>query len=137
MTDREDANGSSRDPANRSRPDVVHDFPQSGERIRAHDNVRAHAEAYPGGLPAGQAARVVGSEEKWVPTPMFTLLRVEGSGDVYTFFGQAKYPDGLTWHTAALVELREKAVAKVTWIFGAPFDPPEWRAEWVETIPQE
>jgi hypothetical protein len=68
---------------------------------------------------------------------MFTLLRVEGSGDVYTFFGQAKYPDGLAWHTAALVELREKAVAKVTWIFGAPFDPPEWRAEWVETVPRE
>jgi hypothetical protein len=118
-----------------SRPDVIHDFPQSGERFRGWDNWRAQAENYPGGLPNPTDAKVVGSTDRWVTTPTFTLLRIVGSGDVYTFFARALYSDGVTWHAASLVELREGSVAKVTWIFGAPFDPPEWRAQWVEPIP--
>lgn len=65
-------------------------------------------------------SKVVGSEDRWVAAPMFTLLRIEGTGNIYTALGRVKYPDGLTWHTAAVVERRDNPVARVTWIFGAP-----------------
>jgi hypothetical protein len=32
------------------------------------------------------------------------------------------------------IELREGKVVKETTIFGAAFDAPEWRAQWVEHI---
>ncbi len=115
-----------------SRPDIVHEFPQSGERISGRDNVRAVAENYPGGVPRDVETRTIGSTDKWVTTPAFTLLRITGTGDVYTVIGQAEYPDGATWQIVSVLELREGAVAKVTMIFGPPFDPPEWRATWVE-----
>jgi hypothetical protein len=114
--------------------DVVNEFPQSGERVRGHANVRAVNENYPGGLPWDILGKVIGSEDKWVLTPSFSLLRIEGTGDVYTLLGSATYPDGKRWHIMSLIELRSGKIAKVTSVFGAPFDPPEWRARWVERI---
>ena len=64
----------------------------------------------------------------------FTLLRIEGTGDVYTFFGRAKYPDGVTWHVMSIIEVRSAKIAKTTWVFGAPFDSPASRAQWVERL---
>ena len=119
-----------------SRPDVVHEYPQSGERVRGRENVRAIAENYPAGLPTMISGRVVGSEDRWVTTPSFTLLRIEGSGDVYTVIGEIVYPDGTVWQNVGVLELRDGAISKVTWIFGAPFDAPHWRARWVEKIEQ-
>jgi hypothetical protein len=115
-----------------SRPEIVHEFPQSGERISGRDNVRAVAENYPGGVPRDVETRTIGSKDTWVTTAAFTLLRIAGTGDVYTVIGQAEYPDGATWQVVSVLELREGAVAKVTMIFGPPFDPPEWRAKWVD-----
>ena len=115
-------------------PDMIQEFPQSGERIRGWANYRAAAENYPGGLPEGMHSRVVGSDDRWVLGPSFTLLRIEGTGDVYTFFGNAKYPDGVTWHVMSIIEVRSAKIAKTTWVFGAPFDPPASRAQWVERL---
>jgi hypothetical protein len=115
-----------------SRPDIVHEFPQSGERISGRDNVRAVAENYPGGLPKDVEGRVIGSKDQWVTTSAFTLLRIVGTGDVYTVVGQAEYPDGATWQVVNVIELRDGAIAKVTMVFGAPFDPPEWRSKWTD-----
>ena len=115
-------------------PDMVQEFPQSGERIRGWANYRSAAENYPGGLPEGAHSRVVGSEDRWILGPSFTLLRIEGTGDVYTFFGKAKYPDGVTWHVMSIIEVRSGKIAKTIWVFGAPFDPPASRAQWVERL---
>jgi len=115
-------------------PNLVVEYPQSNERIRGWANARAVAENYPGGLPETTATRLVGGEDKWVVGPSFTLLRIEGTGDVYTLFGKAKYPDGMTWHAMGIIEIRTGKVAKETWVFGAPFDPPGWRAPWVEQL---
>lgn len=112
--------------------DMVADYPQSGERIRGWDNFRAAHESYPGGLPQGVAAKVVRSEDKWVLGPSFNILRIEGTGDIYTLVGSARYPDGRTWQVMALLELRSGKIAKTTEVYGAPFDPPAWRAQWVE-----
>ena len=115
-------------------PDMVTEYPQSGERIRGWANIRAVAENYPGGLPTNLEGRVIGSEDKWVAGPSFNVLRIEGSGDVYTLVGSATYPDGQTWQVISIIELRSGRIAKATEVYGAPFDPPPWRAQWVERI---
>jgi hypothetical protein len=112
--------------------DMVIEYPQSGERIRGWNNVRAVAENYPGGLPKDVAGKVVGSEDKWVVGPSFNVLRIEGTGDVYTLIGSATYPDGKTWQLVSLIELRSGKIAKTTDVYGEPFDPPAWRSKWVE-----
>jgi ketosteroid isomerase-like protein len=115
-------------------PDVVVEYPQSGERIRGWANVRGAHENYPGGLPQDVDPKVIGSEDKWVVGPSFNILRIEGTGDVYTIVASAKYPDGKTWQVMSLVELRSGKIAKSTEVYGAPFDPPAWRSQWVERI---
>ena len=119
-------------------PDYVSEWPQSGERVRGPANARAIDENYPGGLEslgALQRQTLIGSEDRWVPTPMGTLLRITGTGDVYTGLFTAVYPgDPRPWHVVAIAELRDGKVWKDTVVFGAPFDPPAWRAQWVELM---
>ena len=117
-------------------PNYVAEWPQSGERVRGAANARALSEHWPGGLAQTQdRLAVVGSEDRWVTTPVGTLLRITGTGDVYTSFFTALYPgDPRTWYIAAITELRDGKVIKDTAIFGAPFDPPAWRAHWVERM---
>ena len=91
-------------------------------------------DSWPGGLPNADAIRVVGSEDRWVATPMNTMHRVVGSGDFWWSDGLAVYPDGSTWHVAALLELRSGRLHRETWYFAAPFDPPAWRSAWVERM---
>jgi ketosteroid isomerase-like protein len=112
--------------------DMVVEFPQSGERFSGWTNIRAVAENYPGGLPKELAGKVIGSEDKWVVGPSFNVLRIEGTGDVYTLVGSATYPDGKTWQLMALVELKAGKIAKTTEVYGEPFEPPAWRSKWVE-----
>lgn len=115
--------------------DFVEEMPQSGERVRGKANLLAYLSSYPGGG-AGTvdptSTRLVGSEDRWVLTPMFSLLRIEGSGDVYTYVGTATYPNGETWQFIQIVELRQGKIAKTTSWFAAPFEAPEWRAPFVE-----
>jgi hypothetical protein len=115
-------------------PDWFVDYPQSGERIRGHANDRAIADHYPGGLPEIDPGRVVGSEDRWVVTPSFTYQRIAGSGDTWWGEGKAQYPDGSTWHVATMYQLRDGRVFRETTYWALPFDPPAWRAQWVEAI---
>src|SRR6185369_470411 len=63
--------------------DFVDEMPQSGERTRGRENYRGIFENYPGGIgtttPEGR--RIIGSEDRWIITPAFNSLRIEGSGD--------------------------------------------------------
>jgi hypothetical protein len=70
-----------------------------------------------------------------VLAPNFMAIRIEGSGDVYTYVAIARYPNGQTWHVIALAELREDRIAKITMWFAAPLEAPEWRAPYVERFP--
>jgi hypothetical protein len=115
-------------------PDFVEDFPQSGERIRGRENFRKIHENYPGGQPHAERVRIVGSEDKWVMSPSYTPLRVTGSGDVYTMEGRGVYPNGETWFSVSIIQLRDERVFRVTTYFGQPFEAPDWRAPWVERI---
>jgi hypothetical protein len=89
-------------------------------------------ERYPA-RPEIKTDAVIGSEDTWVPTPVGTLLKVMGTGDMYTTLSRFMYPgDSRPWHLASVVELRDGKVVKETTIFGAAFDAPESRAQWVE-----
>jgi hypothetical protein len=77
--------------------------------------------------------RVTGSEDRWVTTPLYTALRVSGSGDIY-IEAQAAYPGGTTTHFVSIVELRNGKVFKQTTYFADRFDAPAWRVGLVEPM---
>jgi ketosteroid isomerase-like protein len=110
------------------------EWPQSGERIRGDANARAISENYPGGLPDINPGHLVGSEDRWVITPMYTIQRVEGAGDFWWGDGTVSYPDGSTWCLAVLVQVRDGKIYRETDYFAAPFEAPAWRAPWVERM---
>lgn len=113
-------------------PDWSVDYPQSGERIRGHENMAAIMAAYPGGPPEAAPSHVVGSEDRYVLTPMFTFERVAGDGDQWWADGVATYPDGSTWFIVVLIELRDGRIHHETEYFAQPFEAPDWRAPWTE-----
>ena len=115
-------------------PDWFLEYPQSGERIRGHANETAISKHYPGGLPEIDKGRVVGSEDRWIVTPSLTVARIVGSGEAWWSEGIMHYPDGSTWHVASIYLLRNGRVFRETTYWAPPFDPPAWRAQWVEPI---
>ena len=114
-------------------PDFEDEYPQSGERTRGPANLKAIIENYPGGGWTDQGReRVVGAEDRWVTTPTFVVLRIEGTGNVFTGVQRAQYPDGSEWHVIAIGEMRDRQVWRMQTFFAPRFEPPGWRAQWVE-----
>ncbi len=114
--------------------DFVDEMPQSGERVRGKANQLALLRNYPGGVGTidPKSTRLVSAEDRWVLTPSFTVQRIEGSGDVYTYVGTATYANGETWQMIQIIELRQGKIARTTSWYAAPFEAPAWRAELVE-----
>jgi ketosteroid isomerase-like protein len=107
------------------------EMPQSGERVRGPKNNRAVNEHHPG-LPTAEPRRVTGSEDKWVTTPSWTVLKVTGSGDNYTGECKVTYPDGSVWYAVDIFTFREGKILHQVAYFGTPLEAPEWRAPWRE-----
>ncbi len=97
--------------------DVVIDMPQSGERIRGRDNMKAMQQAYPG-------------------PPTITVRRMVGSGDVWVVEGRSDY-SGRIYYVANIIEFREGKILRETRYYADPFEAPAWRAPWVEPIEAE
>lgn len=116
-------------------PQYVQDYPQSGERFIGLDKLEESERNRPGGSPTVNVRRVVGSEDKYVATPMFTPLRITGTGDTYTVEGSGLYPDGSTWFTVSVLDFRDDKIAHVSTYFAEPFESPEWRQPYVSEIP--
>ena len=95
-------------------PDFVMEMPQSGERIVGRENMRKMQENYPG-------------------PPNIELRRVVGSGDVWVIEMRSDY-DGRIYHAVGVVEFRDGKILRETRYYADPFDAPEWRAEWVESM---
>ena len=95
--------------------DVVAEFPQSGERIRGRHNIyelRAH---YPAKV-TFKILRVLGEENLWITELAIT------------------YNDGRPINAVGIMELRDGKIAYETHYYTDPFEPPEWRSQWVERI---
>ena len=117
-------------------PDFEDVYPQSGERTRGLANLEAIIEHYPGGGYVGTGAeRIVGTEDRWVMTPSFTVVRIEGSGDTFTGVSKGRYPDETDWFIVTIGEIRDGKVWRAQTFFAQTFEPPTWRSDWVDVAP--
>jgi ketosteroid isomerase-like protein len=96
-------------------PDYVMEMPQSGERIRGREKMRAFQEAYPN-------------------PPTIEPRRVVGSGDVWVIEARSDYGGGQRFNLAMIVEFRDGKIWKDTRYYAEPFEPPAWRSQWVEPM---
>jgi ketosteroid isomerase-like protein len=108
-------------------------WPQSGEVIQGRTNRRAVLEHYPGGTPGPGVTpiRIVGRDDEFITGPSWNIIHLAGSGDEMTVTGTVDYPEAGTWHFASLLTLREGKIWRQVDYFAPPFDPPAWRAPYV------
>ena len=95
--------------------DVVVDYPQSRERIHGRHYIQAVRGHHPS-KPAG-----------------FTIRRIIGNGDLWITECVIIY-DERPVPTVSIMEFRDGKVIHETQYFAEPFDPPAWRAQWVEKM---
>jgi SnoaL-like domain len=96
--------------------DYVMEMPQSGERFRGRENMRAFQRAHPTPPSSLQVRRMLVKEGLWV---------VEGAID---------YGDGRVFAVVVISELRDGKMWRDRWYFAEPFEAPEWRSQWVERM---
>ena len=94
---------------------VVVDYPQSREHIVSRQNIQALRGHHPS-KPAG-----------------FTIRRIIGNGDLWITEHVIIY-DGRPVPTVSIMEFRDGKVIHETQYFAEPFEPPAWRARWVERM---
>jgi ketosteroid isomerase-like protein len=95
--------------------DAICDYPQSGERIRGRQNIKAvpaHHPAKPSGF---NVRRVIGRSDLWV------------SEYIIMYEGNPAY-------TVSIMEFRDDKVIHETQYFADSFEAPAWRAQWVERM---
>jgi hypothetical protein len=92
-------------------PDYVLEMPQSGERIRGRDNLRAYQKAYPN-------------------PPTIQLRRVVGAGAVWVVEAHNDYGDGQLYHVIDIVQYRDSKIWRETRYYAEPFPAPQWRTQW-------
>jgi hypothetical protein len=94
---------------------VVVDYPQSREHIVSRRNIQALRGHHPS-KPAG-----------------FKIRRIIGDGDLWITEYVIIY-DGRPVPTISIMEFRDGKVIHETQYFAEPFEPPAWRARWVERM---
>ena len=92
--------------------DYVMEMPQSGERIRGREKMRAFQEAYPN-PPTMRLRRVIVKEGLWVV-------------EIVSDYG------GRIYHAVIIIELRDGRIWRDTRYYAERFEAPEWRAQRVE-----
>jgi hypothetical protein len=96
--------------------EVVIEWPQSGEVIRGKQNIRELRLARPTAQPTATLRRIIGSGDLWATEMIFDY-----AGDRY--------------YTVLIHEYRDGLVVRETCYYGAPFEAPAWRAQWVGRAP--
>jgi hypothetical protein len=94
--------------------DVIVEFPQSGERIFGERNLyelRAH---YPAKL-------------------SFKILRTSGEGNLWITELIITY-DGRPVNVVSIMEFKDGKIVHETHYYADPFEPPEWRFQWVKKM---
>ena len=92
--------------------DAVLEFPQGKERIRGKANILAFRSAYPARLSL-DIHRTIGCHDLWI--------------NEYTI----RYDDRSVM-VVGLMEFRDDKVVRERIYFGERWEPPAWRAQWVE-----
>ena len=94
--------------------DYVMEMPQSGERIRGREKMRAFQEAYPN-PPSMRVRRVLVRAGLWVV-------------ELVSNYG------GRIYDPVLIIELKDGKMWRDTRYYAEPFEAPEWRAQWVERM---
>jgi ketosteroid isomerase-like protein len=117
--------------------DCVMDYPQSGERVMGVDNIAAILTNYPGGHLQVDVDRatVIGDEERYILTPTFNVVRVQGTGDTLVGTVRTLYPDGTYWYVISVSHFRGGRIVRTEMYFAPQYEAPTWRAQWVEPLP--
>jgi hypothetical protein len=97
--------------------DAVLEWPQGGERVRGKANIMAVRSAYPA-RQEFEVHRIIGCQDLWV--------------NEYTI----RY-DGRPCSAVGIMEFRDGKVVRERIYFGEPWEPPAWRAQWVEPMEPE
>ena len=106
--------------------DAVWEYPQSGERFRGLENIRAQFANYPDLEPGTtQLEEVIGEPAAYALTPSYTVIAVDGSGDRGTSIVRVRYPDGSLWYAVNVYQLREGRIFRSRSYFAPDFDPPD------------
>ena len=93
--------------------DAVMEYPQSGERIVGAENRRGVYGNFPG-------------------LPTFTPREIRCVGDLVVAEATLTYGADARYESVFVFELRDGKIARETAYWSEPFEPPEWRAQWVE-----
>ena len=98
--------------------DYAMEMPQSGERIRGPENMRAFQQAFPSNStpPSIRIRRVLVREGLWI---------VEEVND---------YGEGGVYNVVLIVELKDGKWWRDTRYYAEPFEAPEWRARGGERV---
>ncbi len=98
--------------------DYVMEMPQSGERIRGRENMRAFQQSFAvhSAPPSIRIHWVLVRDGLWV---------AEGVND---------YGGGRVSDVVAIFELKDGKIWRDTRYYAEPFEAPEWRAQWVERM---
>ena len=92
--------------------DAVVEWPQGGERLR------------------GKAA-IIGFRSTYPASQRFELHRTTGCHDLWVNEYTIHYDDRPVM-VVGIMEFRDDAVVRERIYFGDPWEPPSWRARWVE-----
>ena len=94
--------------------DAVLEWPQGGERIRGKANIIGFRSAYP-------------------TRQEFHVHRITGCHDLWVNEYTIRYDDRPV-SAVGIMEFRDAKVVRERIYFGEPWEPPAWRAQWVERI---
>ncbi len=95
--------------------DAVLEFPQGRERIRGKANIIAFRSAYPARITV-DIQRTIGRQDLWVNEYII------------------RYNDEKSLYVVGIMEFRDGKVVHERIYFGQPWEPPAWRAQWVERM---
>jgi hypothetical protein len=98
--------------------DYVMEMPQSGERIRGKDNMRAFQRSF--------------ADNSKPPT--IHLRRVTVRDGLWILEGVNDYGEGQIFTIVLILELKDGKIWRDTRYYAEPFDAPQWRADLVERI---
>ena len=94
--------------------DVVEEYPQSGERIKGKQNYLSVFENIP-------------------LMPNVLEYRLTLSGDLAIAERTVQYGTNRSYNTA-ITEMEDGKVKRARQYFAAPFEAPQWRAQWVDRM---
>ena len=116
----DDVSSLSRRLADMASPDMVQEWPQSGERIVGRDNVIAVNEHY---------------EESTGTKPSIELRRLVPPGEAWIVEATIDYGDGTPVSLVSILEADDAGhITRATDYFANPFEAPGWRSQWTERI---